>query len=116
LAESGARLSGNLGEEARMYHIKPEDKQYIEEFKNNPIGHHSPGLQRILTLFRGEPMTGKYVLVCTEPHKEWMLGQLTGVRGERLRMTNQVFTSIDEAEWFVFKQRWAKYVNETLPD
>lgn len=99
-----------------MYHIKPEDKQYIEEFKNNPIGHHSPGLQRILNLFRGEAMTGKYVLVCTKPHKEWMLGQLTGVRGEGIRMTNQVFTSIDEAEWFVFKQRWAKYANEALPD
>jgi hypothetical protein len=110
-----------------MYHIKLEDRQYIEEFKKCPIGHHSPGLQRILNLFRGEAMADKYVLICTKPHKEWMLGQLTGVRGERIRMTNQVFTSIDrmtnqvftsidEAEWFVFKQRWAKYVNETLPD
>lgn len=99
-----------------MYPIKPEDKQYIDEFKKTPIGHHSPGLQRILTLFRNEAMAGKYVLVCTKPHKEWMLGQLSGVRGERIRMTNQVFTSIEEAEWFVFKQRWAKYANETLPD
>ena len=99
-----------------MYRIKPEDAQYIQEFRKNPIGHHSPGLQRILNLFRGEAMAGKYVLVCTKPHKEWMLGQLTGVRGERIRMTNQVFTSIEEAEWFVFKQRWAKYTNETLPD
>jgi hypothetical protein len=99
-----------------MYRIRPEDKAFIEEFKNTPIGHHSPGLQRILTLFRGEPMAGKYVLVCTKPYKEWMLGQLTGVRGERIRMTNQVFHSINEAEWFVFKQRWAKYANETLAD
>jgi hypothetical protein len=107
---------GQFSEEVSMYHIKSEDKQFIDEFKNNPIGHHSPGLQRVLNLFRGEAMNGKYVLVCTKPHKEWMLGQLTGVRGERIRMTNQVFTSIDEAEWFVFKQRWAKYTNETLPD
>ncbi len=41
-----------------MYHIKSEDKQFIEEFKNNPIGHHSPGLQRVLNLFRGEAMNG----------------------------------------------------------
>jgi hypothetical protein len=99
-----------------MYNIKPEDKQFIDEFKKTPIGHHSPGLQRVLNLFRGEAMAGKYVLICTKPHKEWMLGQLTGVRGERIRMTNQTFTSIDEAEWFVFKQRWAKYANETLPE
>ena len=34
-----------------MYRIKSEDAQYIEEFRKNPIGHHSPGLQRILNLF-----------------------------------------------------------------
>jgi len=50
-----------------MYRIKPEDKQYIEEFRKNPVGHHSPGLQRILNLFRGEAMAGKYVLACTKP-------------------------------------------------
>ena len=99
-----------------MYRIKPEDKAYIEEFKKTPIGHHSPGLQRILTLFRNEAMPGKYVLICTKPYKEWMLGQLTGARGERIKMTNQVFHSIEDAEWYVFKKRWAKYAKENLPD
>lgn len=99
-----------------MYKLTPEDRQYVEEFRKTPVGRHSPGLQRILNLFRGEAMAGKYVLVCTKPHREWMLGQFTGVRGEKIRMTNQVFTSLDEAEWYVFKQRWKRHTGEDLPD
>ena len=56
-----------------MYRIKPEDAQYIEEFRKNPIGHHSPGLQRILNLFRGDH-GGKYAGV-HEAAQEWMLGR-----------------------------------------
>ncbi len=53
-----------------------------DEFRRQPLGRHSPGLQSVLTKFRGEQMEGKYVLVCTRPHAEWRLGQLSGVRGE----------------------------------
>ena len=35
-------------------------------------------------------MAGKYVLVCRKPHEEWVLGQLTGKRGEPLQMSNHV--------------------------
>jgi hypothetical protein len=97
-----------------MYEIRPEDDAYIEEFKKTPIGHHSPGLQRVLNRFRGEAMAGKYVLICTKPHQEWMLGQLTGVRGEPVKMTNQVFDSIEQAEWYVFCQRWAKATGKDI--
>ena len=64
------------------YKLRPEDSVYSEEFHQSPIGHHSPGPNRTLTLFRGEPTEGKYVLVCREPHQEWVLGQLSGQRGK----------------------------------
>lgn len=99
-----------------MYQIQPEDREAIAEFKRNPIGNHSPRLQRILNLFRGGPMAGKYVLVCRKPHEEWVLGQLTGERGEPVQLTNQVFHSIEEAEWFVFKERWKHFTGEDLED
>ena len=100
------------------WHVPQQSPKTRNTSKNSEKSHRASlaRLQRILNLFRGEAMAGKYVLVCTKPHREWMLGQLTGARGERIRMTNQVFTSIEEAEWFVFKERWAKYTNETLPD
>ena len=99
-----------------MYKIQPEDRSVLEEFRNNPIGNHSPRLQRILNLFRGAQMTGKYVLVCRKPHEEWVLGQFTGKRGEPIRMTNQVFHKIEEAEWYVFCQRWKHYTGEDLDE
>jgi hypothetical protein len=99
-----------------MYKIQPDDRQFVEEFRKNPIGKHSPGLQRVVNLFRGAPMAGKHVLICRKPHSEWVLGQLTGNRGDPIQMTNQVFHAIEEAEWYVFKVRWKHYTGEELDD
>lgn len=99
-----------------MYKIQPEDRKVVEEFRRNPIGRHSPQLQRVLNLFRGAPMEGKYVLITRIPHKEWVLGQMTGKRGEPIRMTNQVFHNIEEAEWYVFRQRWKLHTGEDLEE
>ena len=68
-------------------------------------------------MFRGEAMAGKYVLICTKPHEQWVLGQLSGRRGDPVRIHhNQVFHSINEAEWEIFKLRWHKYTGEHLDD
>ena len=99
-----------------MYKIQPDDRKVVEEFRRNPIGRHSPQLQRVLNLFRGAPMEGKYVLITRIPHKEWVLGQMTGKRGEPIRMTNQVFHDIEEAEWYVFRQRWKLHTGEDLEE
>ncbi len=101
------------------YKINPADKHLVEEFRAKPIGLHSPALQKILNLFRGEAIEGKYVLVCTKPHEQWVLAQLPSPnrRGEPLKMHhNQVFHSIEDAEWEVFKLRWHKYTGEHLED
>lgn len=99
-----------------MYKVDPNALHLAQEFKAQPIGKHSAELQKVLNLFRGEAQKDKYVLICTEPHKRWVLGQLTGVRAEPVRMTNQVFDSINDAEWHVFKLRWKKYTGKELSD
>lgn len=96
------------------YKIQPEDRQYIEEMRKTPVGHHSPGLNRVLTLLRGEPTAGKEVLVIEEPHKKWRLGICSGERGTPIRMTKKVFDDLEEAEWYVFKRRWKKHTGETI--
>lgn len=99
-----------------MYQVDPKAVHLAQEFKAQPIGKHSAELQKVLNLFRGEAMKDKYVLVCTEPHKRWVLAQLTGARGQGVRLSNQVFTSINDAEWYVFKLRWKKYTGQDLPE
>lgn len=97
------------------YKIQPDDLIYAAEFRRQPVGHHSPGLQRILSRFRGAPVKDKHVLLCVKPHKEWMLAQLSGVQGKPARLhKNKIFHSLDDAEWAVFKLRWRQHTSQDL--
>ncbi|SMH26491.1 hypothetical protein [Mesorhizobium australicum] len=99
------------------YKIDPADKHLVEEFRANPVGQHSPDLQRLLNLFRGSASEGKYVLYCTKPHEEWILAQLPGRRGEPFKLHHdKVFHSQEEAEWAIFKLRWFDHTGEQLDD
>jgi hypothetical protein len=100
-----------------IYKIQPADKAVVAEFRANPIGRHSPTLQRVLNAMRTGPLAGKYVLVCTRPHAEWMLAQFPDEQGQPLKLHhNRIFHSIDEAEWEVFKLRWELHTGERLDD
>lgn len=104
---STAYKVGALGAQERL--------QLAKEFQQQPVGHHSPELQRLLNVFRGEPLENKYVLICRIPHKEWVLGQVSGVRGEPVKvLKDQVFTNLDDAEREIFRRRWKKYVGSEL--
>lgn len=99
------------------YKLGPADRHLVEEFRKNPIGHHSPALQRVLNVLRGQEPDGKYVLVCTRPHEEFVLAELPARRGQPVRMHhNRIFHSQEEAEWEVFKMRWEQATGETLED
>ena len=50
------------------------DRQYIEEFRAQPIGAHSPGLQRLLNVMRNDTTGYQIVLICRKPFAEWVLG------------------------------------------
>jgi len=82
-------------------------KDLLREFKARPIGTHSGDLQRVLNMLRGGPLSGKFVLICLRPHREWVLARLPGCRGVPLEiLEDKRFTSIAEAEQAVFELRW----------
>jgi branched-chain amino acid transport system permease protein len=99
-----------------MFRIDPvADLRLAREFKANPIGKHSPDLQRLLRFFRGEPVEGKYALLVTKPNREWTLVELSGVVGKPFAIHgDRVFTDLREAEWEVFKLRWKRYTGRDL--
>ena len=75
------------------YRVDPiKDLSFAREFMETPVGLHSAGLQRVLNVFRGEPLAGKYVLVEIEPHRQWRLARLTGERGRPVLHLDTVFT------------------------
>lgn len=97
------------------YPIDPSRIDLAEEFKANPFGPHSAALQRVVTRLRSGELVGRYVLVTKVPHHEWVLGCLSGVRGQDvILLEDHVFTSRAEAEWRVFKLRWEAITGKAL--
>ncbi len=96
--------------------LTPEDGALAGEFRDNPYGPHSPRLTAIVRAFRGPPLAGKYVLIDIDPHREWMLGRLTGDLDQPIEAFEGCrFTSLIEAEWEVFKLRWRGHAGAALP-
>jgi hypothetical protein len=104
----------DIHDATETYRPTADDRRLIEEFKRNPIGHHSPDLQRLLNRMRGAPMADKFCLVVIEPNREWQLAKTAGVRGKPLKLLEQRFTKMADAEWHVFRLRWKALTGETL--
>jgi hypothetical protein len=97
------------------YRIDPvRDLAFAHEFMAVPVGLHSPGLQRVLNVLRGEPLAGKYVLIEVTPHQRWQLGRLTGERGRAVDVLDTFFTDLEAAEREVFVLRWKEHVGQDL--
>lgn len=98
------------------YRIDPEkDRVYIDEFRQAPIGKHSPGLRRVLNTLRFDPSGKQVVLICRKPFLEWVLGELPAERENPVTIEDApVFSSREEAEWEVFRRRWKSHTGENL--
>ena len=104
-------------QEEPLYEIDPvADLPLARAYREQPEGPHRPDLLRLLNRLRWEPMDDKYVLVCVERHRRWILGKLGPGRGAPVRLLrDEVFGSRREAEWAVFKKRWRKTTGQDLP-
>ena len=103
---------------AAHWPIDTSRRDLIEEFRRSPRGPHGDELQKLLHRMRwaGDPEAGgRYVLLVREPGRRWVLAKLPAARGQPIvPIPNQVFTSLAEAEWEVFKRRWHALTGETL--
>ena len=98
-----------------MYRFDKARLDLAREFKANPFGEHSPDLQYLLHVMR-QPGTEPFeVLLVDEAGKRWTLALLEPGGRSAPRSTNTVFTDLKEAEWHVFRLRWAKLAGEELP-
>ena len=100
------------------YSISENDIKYANEFKKNLYEnnhYHSPGLQRILNLFRSGPKKNKYVLLVGNNNKSWHLGCFPENRGQKIKKYSKInFKNLLDAEWYVFKKRWKAHTGKNL--
>src|SRR5262245_17143293 len=99
-----------------MYEIDPERLDLAREFKAQIYGRHSGELQRVLNRMRGGANAGRYVIICTKRHREWVLARMGERPGDPIeRVPGPAFASKAEAEWAVFKLRWRVLTGRALP-
>lgn len=92
-----------------------EDRKYIEEFRRQPIGAHSPGLQRVLNIMRMDRGGDQYILVCRKRFAEYVIGVMPPDRREPIALESEpVFATREEAEWEIFRRRWREHTQEDI--
>lgn len=97
-----------------MYEIDPSRLDLVREFQNHPLGPHSAELQAVLIKMRGMPIANKYCLIVAKPHQTWLLARMTGEPLRPEPVPGYVFSSIEEAEWTIFKLRWQELTGDDL--
>lgn len=101
--------------QAAHYRIDPDRTDLALEFRRTPRGQYSLELQRVLYCMRWGGAGRRHVLVTLAPGRRWMLAQLPARRGEPVTtFPDQVFTSIADAEWAVFRLRWQALTGHSL--
>jgi hypothetical protein len=99
-----------------MYRIDPEaDRPFVEEFRRQPVGPHSPGRMRVLNRLRYDPSGRQIVLFCRRPFTEWQIAEMPADRRDPLIFEDdRVFTDRAEAEWEIFCRRWHAATGERI--
>jgi len=99
-----------------MYKLDPAKRHLIEELRARPRGPYSLELMQLVSRLRMGPVKDRHVLVCTRRNREWVLAQLPGERGGKMKMHWQHrFADLDAAEWFVLALRWKQLTGEQIP-
>ena len=92
-----------------------ERDDLIAEFRANPLGPHSDELVHMMSVLRNVSPAGKYALIEIERDQRWALATLSGERGVAPTLVpGHEFTSLAEAEWVVFRLRWAYWTGREL--
>lgn len=103
--------------------VREHREALLREHRERPFGPHGDHLFRVLTFLRrlaadgrAEP-EGRYVIVMTDPHREWTLGRLPRTRGEPPRLLeDERFDSQAAAEHAVFRKRLAAFEEQYCDD
>jgi hypothetical protein len=89
--------------------------ELVAEFRANPVGRHSPDLRLLLNTLRNADGDEPWILVCLEPHRRWRLARKPAGRAKPVTLLDREFTSPEEAEWEVFRLRWARMFGREVP-
>lgn len=99
-----------------VYKITAEaDRQYVEEFRADPIGEHSPGLQRVLNIMRSYRGGDQHILIARKEFADFVIGRMPPLREDPIvAEDSRSFATREEAEWELFRRRWREHTGEDI--
>ena len=98
-----------------MHRVDSERLDLAREFKANPIGPHSPDLQKLLKLLRWNEITDRYVVIQPRHGEPYYLARTTGPKGHPIEIfRGQRFDTLPEANWALFCKRWEQQTGQPL--
>jgi N,N-dimethylformamidase len=98
-----------------MLEVDPTDMAPCEEYFENPVGPHSPDLQRLLIIMRADTVDDPNVIVEANGGG-FGLGMVSDVRGVPVRVYEGVhFDTYADALRAMFKLRWEMLTGRALP-
>jgi N,N-dimethylformamidase len=98
-----------------MYRFDKSRIDLAREFKARPYGEHSPDLQYLLHLMRMPSDKPFHALFMTEQDRRWTVALVEPGLRSPPRLTNMVFDKLEDAEWYVFRERWKALAGEDCP-
>ena len=84
------------------------------EFRANPYGSHSPDLEYLLQIMLRPSMQPFHILIEVTPCALWELALVNPGTAQEPQRLEVVFDSLEDAEWYVFKDRWERLTGTPL--
>ncbi len=87
----------------------------VREYRRNPIGKHSPELQKLLKLLRWDPPGARVIAVQKEQGGLWYLARSTGQKGNPVEIyEGPGYADLAEVQWVIFRRRWELHTGKPL--
>ncbi|WP_155920783.1 hypothetical protein [Methylobacter luteus] len=97
-----------------MYIFDPTRTDLALEFYRNLYGRHSADLQYLLNFMREPSKYPHFVFIETVPGEEWAIGKMQHMARACHIIGTERFSTVEQAEWHVFKLRWHALGGNTL--
>lgn len=117
LDELGIMRNSLLAPEAILTErVDPDRLDLVEEFRSCPCGPYGEELRQLLWNMRAQTPVGRYVLARTAPSGWRVLHLIGGRRRPRGELVpGPTLTTIEDAEWEIFRLRWRDHTGHDLP-
>jgi N,N-dimethylformamidase len=98
-----------------MHKIDASRLDLARQFRDNPLGPHGSELQKLLKIFRWDPVEDRIIAVQPQRGGRWQLARSTGPKGHPVELfEGPGYATPADAQWAIFRKRWERHTGQAL--